>query len=68
VARVGGTGRRQRLVRPARRRAVGTVPTTATGDSAIDAFLRLKPPGETDGCAGPAGTFSPGVAYPPAGG
>ncbi|MDQ1655694.1 MAG: endoglucanase, partial [Cryptosporangiaceae bacterium] len=43
-------------------RTIGQVPTTATGDPAIDAFLWVKPPGETDGCAGPAGTFSPGYA------
>jgi endoglucanase len=43
-------------------RAIGTAPTTATGDSAIDAFLWVKPPGETDGCAAPAGTFSPDYA------
>lgn len=43
-------------------RATGTAPTTATGDPAIDAFLWVKPPGEVDGCAGPAGTFSPDYA------
>jgi endoglucanase len=43
-------------------RAVGTAPTTATGDTAIDAFLWVKPPGEVDGCAGPAGSFSPEYA------
>jgi endoglucanase len=44
-------------------RAIGTYPTTNTGDSAIDAFLWVKPPGEADGCAGTAGTFLPDVAY-----
>lgn len=44
-------------------RAIGTYPTTNTGDSAIDAFLWVKPPGEADGCAGAAGTFLPDVAY-----
>lgn len=44
-------------------RAIGTYPTTSTGDSAIDAFLWVKPPGEADGCAGAAGTFLPDVAY-----
>ena len=43
-------------------RAVGATPTTATGDAAIDAFLWVKPPGEVDGCAGPAGSFSPDYA------
>jgi len=58
-------------------RAIGAYPTADTGDPAIDAFLWVKPPGEADGCAGPAGTFIPDVAYqlasagasdPPAGG
>jgi endoglucanase len=49
-------------------RAVGTAPTTATGDAAIDAFLWVKPPGEVDGCAGPAGSFSPDYAAALAGG
>jgi endoglucanase len=49
-------------------RAVGTAPTTATGDAAIDAFLWVKPPGEVDGCAGPAGSFSPAYAAALAGG
>jgi endoglucanase len=44
-------------------RAIGTYPTTSTGDPAIDAFLWVKPPGEADGCAGTAGTFLPDVAY-----
>ncbi|MEV6008713.1 glycoside hydrolase family 6 protein [Streptomyces sp. NPDC051976] len=44
-------------------RAIGAYPTTNTGDPAIDAFLWVKPPGEADGCAGPAGTFLPDVAY-----
>jgi endoglucanase len=49
-------------------RAVGAAPTTATGDAAIDAFLWVKPPGEVDGCAGPAGSFSPEYAAALAGG
>ncbi|WP_405736562.1 glycoside hydrolase family 6 protein [Streptomyces sp. NBC_01537] len=49
-------------------RAVGTAPTTATGDAAIDAFLWVKPPGEVDGCAGPTGSFSPDYAAALAGG
>ncbi|WP_217999061.1 glycoside hydrolase family 6 protein [Nocardiopsis trehalosi] len=44
-------------------RAVGEDPTAATGDPLIDAYLWVKPPGEVDGCAGPAGTFSPDYAY-----
>ncbi|MEW2521962.1 glycoside hydrolase family 6 protein [Actinacidiphila alni] len=44
-------------------RAIGTYPTTDTGDQAIDAFLWVKPPGEADGCAGAAGTFLPDIAY-----
>ncbi|WP_371481308.1 glycoside hydrolase family 6 protein [Kitasatospora sp. NBC_00315] len=44
-------------------RAIGTYPTAATGDAAIDAFLWVKPPGEADGCAAAAGTFSADVAY-----
>ncbi|WP_327287626.1 glycoside hydrolase family 6 protein [Streptomyces sp. NBC_01198] len=44
-------------------RAIGTYPTTNTGDASIDAFLWVKPPGEADGCAGAAGTFLPDVAY-----
>jgi endoglucanase len=44
-------------------RAIGTYPTTDTGDPAIDAYLWVKPPGEADGCAGAAGTFLPDIAY-----
>ncbi|MFC3996942.1 glycoside hydrolase family 6 protein [Nocardiopsis sediminis] len=44
-------------------RAVGEPPTAATGDALIDAYLWVKPPGEVDGCAGPAGSFSPDYAY-----
>ncbi|MEV4556307.1 glycoside hydrolase family 6 protein [Kitasatospora sp. NPDC049285] len=44
-------------------RAIGNYPTAATGDTAIDAFLWIKPPGEADGCAGAAGTFLPDIAY-----
>jgi endoglucanase len=29
----------------------------------VDAFLWVKPPGEADGCADPAGTFDPALAY-----
>lgn len=44
-------------------RALGQVPTANTGDAAVDAFLWVKPPGEADGCADPAGTFDPALAY-----
>ncbi|MEU0491116.1 glycoside hydrolase family 6 protein [Nocardiopsis sp. NPDC006139] len=44
-------------------RALGTPSTTDTGDPAIDAFLWVKLPGEADGCAGPAGSFVPDLAY-----
>merc|ERR1712130_946827 len=40
---------------------VGHFPTTNTGHSKIDAFLRLKTPGESDGCTEilPDGTNCP---------
>lgn len=44
-------------------RAIGTPSTSETGDAQIDAFLWIKLPGEADGCAGPAGEFSPDLAY-----
>ncbi|NUR62937.1 MAG: cellobiohydrolase [Catenulispora sp.] len=44
-------------------RALGQNPTANTGDSAVDAFLWIKPPGESDGCADAAGTFDPALAY-----
>ncbi|WP_230424318.1 glycoside hydrolase family 6 protein [Streptomyces radicis] len=44
-------------------RGVGRAPTSDTGDERIDAFLWVKPPGEADGCGGPAGQFSPAVAH-----
>ncbi|MFC8719457.1 glycoside hydrolase family 6 protein [Kitasatospora sp. NPDC057198] len=44
-------------------RKIGNYPTAATNDSAIDAFLWIKPPGEADGCAAAAGTFVPDIAY-----
>lgn len=43
-------------------RALGAAPGTATGDALVDAFLWVKPPGESDGtCHGgpPAGTWWP---------
>jgi len=45
--------------------ALGAAPTTNTGSSPVDAFLWVKPPGESDGACngGPsAGTFWPGYA------
>ncbi|NLU78764.1 endoglucanase [Micromonospora sp. HNM0581] len=44
-------------------RAIGTPSTTSTGDSAIDAFLWVKLPGEADGCIAAAGQFVPQRAY-----
>ncbi|WBB81481.1 glycoside hydrolase family 6 protein [Micromonospora sp. WMMD882] len=44
-------------------RAIGTPSTTNTGDSAIDAFLWVKLPGEADGCIAAAGQFVPQRAY-----
>jgi endoglucanase len=44
-------------------RGLGVNPTADTGDSAIDAYLWVKPPGEADGCAAAAGTFVPDLAY-----
>ncbi|WP_052847956.1 glycoside hydrolase family 6 protein [Streptomyces avicenniae] len=49
-------------------RLVGDAPTAATGHDRIDALLWIKRPGELDGCAGPAGQFSPDMAYALAGG
>ncbi|MDT0448003.1 glycoside hydrolase family 6 protein [Streptomyces hesseae] len=54
-------------------RALGTPPTTATGDPRVDAFVWVKRPGESDGsCRGapPAGhwwsEYALGLAKPPA--
>ncbi|MFD2686245.1 glycoside hydrolase family 6 protein [Streptomyces phyllanthi] len=47
---------------PAGRR-LGQPPTLSTGEARIDAYLWVKLPGESDGCRGAAGTFSPGYAY-----
>jgi endoglucanase len=43
-------------------RALGLNPTANTGYSYVDAFLWVKPPGESDGCAAAAGTFVASVA------
>ncbi|MFI6660758.1 glycoside hydrolase family 6 protein [Streptomyces sp. NPDC050523] len=47
---------------PAGRR-IGRAPTLSTGEARIDAYLWVKPPGESDGCEGAPGTFSPSYAY-----
>ncbi|MFI8007122.1 glycoside hydrolase family 6 protein [Streptomyces sp. NPDC086010] len=44
-------------------RALGRTPTTDTGRAGIDAYLWVKLPGESDGCKGSAGSFTPGYAY-----
>ncbi|MFE9767235.1 glycoside hydrolase family 6 protein [Streptomyces sp. NPDC005808] len=47
---------------PAGRR-IGRAPTLDTGEARIDAYLWVKLPGESDGCKGAPGTFSPAYAY-----
>lgn len=47
---------------PAGRR-IGQAPTLHTGQARIDAYLWVKLPGESDGCKGAAGTFTPSYAY-----
>ena len=44
-------------------RKIGRAPTLSTGQARIDAFLWVKLPGESDGCKGSPGTFSPSYAY-----
>ncbi|NED00898.1 glycoside hydrolase family 6 protein, partial [Streptomyces sp. SID6648] len=44
-------------------RALGRTPTTRTGEARIDAYLWVKLPGESDGCSGAAGSFTPEYAY-----
>lgn len=44
-------------------RALGRAPTTHTGEARIDAYLWVKLPGESDGCKGAAGSFTPDYAY-----
>ncbi|MGW6208090.1 glycoside hydrolase family 6 protein [Streptomyces sp. NPDC055089] len=44
-------------------RALGRRPTTDTGESRVDAYLWVKLPGESDGCKGAAGAFTPEYAY-----
>ncbi len=49
-------------------RRIGPAPTTNTGESTVDAYLWIKPPGEADGCAASPGAFLPDYAYEMAGG
>ncbi|MEU0031635.1 glycoside hydrolase family 6 protein [Streptomyces sp. NPDC006335] len=44
-------------------RKIGRPPTLDTGEPGIDAYLWVKLPGESDGCKGTPGTFSPSYAY-----
>lgn len=44
-------------------RKIGQAPTLDTGQARIDAYLWVKLPGESDGCKGTPGTFSPSYAY-----
>ncbi|MFK4101759.1 glycoside hydrolase family 6 protein [Streptomyces sp. NPDC019531] len=44
-------------------RKIGRAPTLNTGESRIDGYLWVKLPGESDGCKGSPGTFSPSYAY-----
>ncbi|MEV0322313.1 glycoside hydrolase family 6 protein [Streptomyces sp. NPDC050658] len=44
-------------------RKLGQSPTLRTGEARIDAYLWIKLPGESDGCKGEPGTFTPGYAY-----
>ncbi|MFJ2258658.1 glycoside hydrolase family 6 protein [Streptomyces sp. NPDC087844] len=44
-------------------RKLGQAPTLRTGEARIDAYLWVKLPGESDGCRGTPGTFTPDYAY-----
>ncbi|MFD5494570.1 glycoside hydrolase family 6 protein [Streptomyces sp. NPDC001812] len=44
-------------------RKLGRAPTLRTGEAGIDAYLWVKLPGESDGCKGAPGTFTPSYAY-----
>ncbi|MGC9441267.1 glycoside hydrolase family 6 protein [Streptomyces sp. WG5] len=44
-------------------RTLGRAPTLSTGMGRIDAYLWVKLPGESDGCKGKPGTFTPSYAY-----
>lgn len=44
-------------------RKLGRAPSLSTGEPRIDAYLWVKLPGESDGCEGEPGAFSPSYAY-----
>ncbi|AKZ54561.1 Endoglucanase 1 [Streptomyces ambofaciens ATCC 23877] len=44
-------------------RKLGRAPTLSTGLGRVDAYLWVKLPGESDGCKGEPGTFTPSYAY-----
>lgn len=44
-------------------RKIGRAPTLNTGEARIDGYLWVKLPGESDGCKGAPGTFTPSYAY-----
>ncbi|WP_432100223.1 glycoside hydrolase family 6 protein [Streptomyces sp. WAC 04229] len=44
-------------------RKLGRAPTLHTGMGRVDAYLWVKLPGESDGCRGKPGTFTPSYAY-----
>ncbi|KUO18623.1 glycoside hydrolase family 6 protein [Streptomyces dysideae] len=44
-------------------RKIGRTPTLSTGEARIDGYLWVKLPGESDGCKGKPGTFTPSYAY-----
>ncbi|MFF8019211.1 glycoside hydrolase family 6 protein [Streptomyces sp. NPDC007929] len=44
-------------------RGLGRTPTLSTGEYRIDGYLWVKLPGESDGCKGRPGTFTPSYAY-----
>ncbi|MCX5419420.1 glycoside hydrolase family 6 protein [Streptomyces sp. NBC_00078] len=44
-------------------RKIGRAPSLSTGEAGIDAYLWVKLPGESDGCKGSPGTFTPSYAY-----
>ncbi|MFE1955067.1 glycoside hydrolase family 6 protein [Streptomyces sp. NPDC059524] len=44
-------------------RKIGEAPTLTTGLPRVDAYLWVKLPGESDGCKGEPGTFTPDYAF-----
>ncbi|MET9154188.1 glycoside hydrolase family 6 protein [Streptomyces griseoflavus] len=44
-------------------RKLGRAPTLSTGEARIHGYLWVKLPGESDGCEGAPGTFTPSYAY-----